>query len=76
VSENYFHRMWCFTSHRRLKNVIIVLEWIPDTNALETTTPSMIDSPEALTPVRPSTLSCLVYVTAWSHVDVCFVTTK
>jgi hypothetical protein len=41
--------MWCFTSHRRLKNVIIVLEWIPDTSALETTSPSMIDSPEPLT---------------------------
>lgn len=29
-SHNYFHPQWSLSSHRRVKNVIVVMEWIPD----------------------------------------------
>lgn len=30
MSENYYRPSWSLNTHRRLKNVIIVMEWIPD----------------------------------------------
>ena len=35
LSENYFHRVWTLTSHRRLKNIIVIMEWIPNRDELE-----------------------------------------
>ena len=29
MSENYFHRVWTLTAHRRLKNVIVIMECHP-----------------------------------------------
>jgi len=34
-SENYYRRAWSLVSERRLKNVCIMLEWIPDVFAVE-----------------------------------------
>jgi hypothetical protein len=33
LSRNYFRQGWAFNSHRRLKNLIIVMDWVPDTTA-------------------------------------------
>ena len=35
VSRNYYRSEWSMKTHRRLKNVIIALEWIPDINAVQ-----------------------------------------
>ncbi|GAB5372302.1 hypothetical protein AAMO2058_001653500 [Amorphochlora amoebiformis] len=35
VSNNYFHPKWCAVAHRRLKNVAVTLEWIPDSMSLK-----------------------------------------
>ena len=35
LSENYFHRVWTLTAHRRLKNIIVIMEWIPNSADLE-----------------------------------------
>ena len=35
VSPNYFYRGWSLNTHRRLKNVIVVMEWVPSVNNLE-----------------------------------------
>jgi Ca2+-binding EF-hand superfamily protein len=40
VSNNYFRKMWAFTSYRRIKNVIIVMDWIPDLYAIKTVNPT------------------------------------
>ena len=33
VSSDHTHPRWRFTSHRRLKNVIVVLDWVPSVDA-------------------------------------------
>jgi len=43
ISENYFHRVWCLTAHRRLKNVIVIMEWIPSAAQLRTVIPPDIE---------------------------------
>ena len=35
MSENHFHRVWTLTAHRRLKNVVVVLEWLPDVESIK-----------------------------------------
>ncbi len=35
MSSNLFHRVWCVTAHRRLKNITVLLEWIPRTKSLK-----------------------------------------
>ena len=35
MSENHFHRVWTLTSHRRLKNVVVLLEWLPDVDKVK-----------------------------------------
>jgi len=49
-SENHFHRVWTLRAHRRLKNIAMVLEWIPDAAELKTVPASelgiMFDCPE------------------------------
>jgi hypothetical protein len=40
VSRNYYRKKW-FDSYRRLKNVIVVMEWIPDTNKLQVSAEDM-----------------------------------
>ena len=35
MSENHFHRVWTLTAHRRLKNVVVVLEWLPDVESMQ-----------------------------------------
>jgi hypothetical protein len=34
ISRNYFHHKWSLKTLRRVKNVIVVLEWIPSIRAL------------------------------------------
>ena len=34
LSSDHTHPRWRFTSHRRLKNMIVLMEWIPDAAAL------------------------------------------
>jgi Ca2+-binding EF-hand superfamily protein len=36
MSSNYYHRKWQLMGARRIKNVIVLMEWIPDTTKLET----------------------------------------
>ena len=33
LSSDHTHPRWRFTSHRRLKNVIVILEWLPAVDA-------------------------------------------
>ena len=33
LSSDHTHPRWRFTSHRRLKNVIVVMEWLPSVDA-------------------------------------------
>jgi Ca2+-binding EF-hand superfamily protein len=35
MSENYFHRLWTMSSHRRLKNITVILEWIPSVSQIK-----------------------------------------
>jgi hypothetical protein len=37
VSSNYYRRGWSMKFHRRLKNVIMTMDWIPSTELLEMT---------------------------------------
>ena len=34
LSKNYFREGWALNGHRRLKNLTIVLDWVPDSSAL------------------------------------------
>jgi len=34
LSKNYFRQGWALNSHRRLKNLTIVLDWVPDSSKL------------------------------------------
>ena len=34
LSSDHTHPRWRFSSHRRLKNMILLMEWVPDVNAL------------------------------------------
>lgn len=43
MSENLFHRVWTLVSHRRLKNVIVVLDWVPHTTKLGVATHADLD---------------------------------
>jgi len=38
LSRNYFRQGWALNSHRRLKNLTIVLDWVPDSSALTSDT--------------------------------------
>ena len=49
LSENYFHRVWTLTAHRRLKNIIVIMEWIPDGGALEITAATDLPGDEVAT---------------------------
>lgn len=35
LSSNFYKHSWWHTSHRRLKNVVMVMEWIPRPEALD-----------------------------------------
>jgi hypothetical protein len=43
MSENYFHRVWTLNAHRRLKNVIVLLEWIPSYKEVKTVANTQLD---------------------------------
>ena len=47
VTENYFHRVWCVTAYRRLKNVCVILEWIPKTTDIKAVPPTEIEGDAA-----------------------------
>tara|TARA_R110002050_G_scaffold169212_2_gene300944 strand:- start:111 stop:707 length:597 start_codon:yes stop_codon:yes gene_type:complete len=34
VSQNFYKTKWSFNTYRRLKNVIVILDWIPDLSSL------------------------------------------
>ena len=36
LSKNYFREGWALNGHRRLKNLTVVLDWVPDSSALST----------------------------------------
>eukprot|EP00917_Polyrhabdina_sp_WS-2016_P024025 GHVP01052046.1.p1 GENE.GHVP01052046.1~~GHVP01052046.1.p1 ORF type:complete len:1824 (-),score=350.62 GHVP01052046.1:2389-7860(-) len=38
VSRNFFRKTWSFTTYRRLKNVVVVMEWIRDNKRSDQTT--------------------------------------
>jgi Ca2+-binding EF-hand superfamily protein len=38
ITENHFHRVWCMTTYRRLKNIVVTLEWVPQKGKLATVT--------------------------------------
>ena len=52
VSENYYHKLWTLTAHRRLKNVILWLDWTPDTTACKLVTPKQA-RPLQVAPLTP-----------------------
>lgn len=69
MSEDLFHRVFCLTSVRRLKNIIMIMEWTPHANTLKTTTPGIsngryltvlaaLDGPYPFTPTSPQ-MQCL-----------------
>lgn len=43
MSENLFHRVWTLVSHRRLKNVTMILDWAPNTSKLGAATHADLD---------------------------------
>jgi Ca2+-binding EF-hand superfamily protein len=34
ISDNYFNRKWATQGHRRVKNIVVCLEWVPDAATL------------------------------------------
>ena len=49
LSSDHTHPRWRFQSHRRLKNVICHVEWLPDADAVATAPPAAVAPTMALT---------------------------
>ena len=47
MSQNYYHKLWTLTSHRRLKNIIVILEWIPNMSECQVVSATEIPGDEA-----------------------------
>lgn len=69
MSENYYKPSWSLNTHRRLKNVIIVMEWIPDwgvytlpphraPDTTTTTTATITTTTRATSTTTPPSSSC------------------
>lgn len=43
MTENLFHRVWTLVSHRRLKNITVILDWVPHTSKLGVATNAELD---------------------------------
>ena len=43
MTENLFHRVWTLVSHRRLKNIAVILDWVPHTSKLGIVTHAELD---------------------------------
>lgn len=35
VSRNHYKQSWSFKTFRRIKNVIVLMDWVPDVTALK-----------------------------------------
>ena len=48
ASRNYYKPSWGFSAYRRLKNVLLVAEWVPERGALKdhTEAKGMVMTPE------------------------------
>ena len=41
VSRNHYKQSWSFKTFRRIKNVIVLMDWVPDVTALKPETPPL-----------------------------------
>lgn len=41
VSRNHYKRSWSLKTFRRIKNVIVLMDWVPDVTALKPETPPL-----------------------------------
>eukprot|EP00923_Selenidium_pygospionis_P045850 GHVN01079156.1.p1 GENE.GHVN01079156.1~~GHVN01079156.1.p1 ORF type:complete len:2019 (-),score=487.26 GHVN01079156.1:1940-7510(-) len=55
MSVNHYKPKWSLNSHRRLKNIIIVMEWIPDITTLTDPSPSHITQRDGCPPTQGGT---------------------
>ena len=56
LSSDHTHPRWRFQSHRRLKNVICHVEWLPDADAVKTAPPAAVAPSMALTEAQKARL--------------------
>ena len=57
LSENYYRKEWTTNSHRRLKNVIVTMEWVPDRERITILAPPAEGAPPVDPEGEPITLS-------------------